>query len=67
MVHALFDTSLKRQSLPCAQDDHDHLAGLQHSLHTDRQRHLGHLFDVVVEEAAVGEDSVVRQSLDSGA
>lgn len=67
MVHALLDAALQRKCLARAQDDDDDLTGLQHGLHTDGQRHLGDLFQVVSEEARVGDDGVVGQGLDTGA
>lgn len=67
MIHPPLNTPLQRQRLVRARDDNQHLPRLQHRLHADRQRHLGHLVHVAAEEARVREDSVVREGLDAGA
>ena len=66
MVDAALDTFLQRERLVRTGDDDDDLPGLQHGLHADGQRHLRDLFEVIVEESAVGEDGVVGQRLDAG-
>ncbi|KFY19981.1 hypothetical protein V493_07778 [Pseudogymnoascus sp. VKM F-4281 (FW-2241)] len=67
MVHATLNTPLQRQRLMRARNHNHHLPRLEYSLHAHRQRHLRHLLHVPTEEARIGEDSVVRQSLDAGA
>lgn len=67
MVDALFDALLQRKRLALAQDDDNHLAGLEHGLDTNRQGHARHLADVVVKEARVGQDGVVGKRLDTRA
>jgi hypothetical protein len=46
-----------------ARDQHYHLARVHHCSHADRQRKLGDLRDVSIEEARVGKDRVVRKCL----
>lgn len=50
-----------------SRDNNHHLSRLQHSLYAHRQRHLRHLLHVPAEEARIGENSIVCESLDSGA
>lgn len=66
VVNTLLNTALEGKRLALAQDDDDNLAGLEDSLDTDGEGHAGHLVDVIVEEARVGEDSVVGKGLDTG-
>ena len=67
VVNPLFHTTLQGGGLASTENNNHDLAGLQNGLHTDCQSHLRHLFEVIVEEAAVGEDSLVGQSLDARA
>lgn len=67
VVDALLDAVLEGEGLALADDDDDDLAGLEDGLDADGQGHAGHLVDVVVKEARVGEDGVVGQRLDAGA
>ena len=50
-----------------AGDNDDDLPTVKHGLDTDGQGHAGYLADVVSEEACVGEDGVIRKSLDARA
>ena len=63
MGYSTLDGSLQSASLVVAVDQNHHLLGVHHSTYTNGQRQLGHLVDVVVEEAAVGNDGVGGQRL----
>jgi len=67
VVHAVLDALGQRARLAGPGDDHHHLACIHDGADADSERHLGHGADVVVEEAAVGNDGVVRQRLDARA
>lgn len=67
VVDAVLDALLEGEGLARADDDGDDLAGLEDGLDADGQGEAGHLADVVVEEAGVGEDGVVGERLDPGA
>lgn len=66
MVDTLLNALLQSKRLALAQDDDDNLAGLEDGLDADGQGHAGHLADVVVKEARVGQDGVIGKSLDTG-
>lgn len=66
MVNTLLNALLQSKRLALAQDDDDNLTGLEDGLDTDSQGHAGHLADVVVKEAGVGQDGVIGKSLDTG-
>lgn len=66
VVHSLLDTLLQSKCFACSQDDDDDLSSLENSLNTDRQRHSRDLTQVIVEEAGVGQDGIIRQGLDAG-
>lgn len=57
----------QRQGLPQACDDHYDFPALQHGSDTNSECHSWHFVDVVVEEAGVGENGVVREGLDASA
>lgn len=65
MVDTLLDASLQGQGLACTQGQHHDLAGFQDRLDTDRQGHFWDLVQVVIEEAAVGEDGAICKGLDT--
>lgn len=67
VVDALLDAALEGEGLALAEDDDDDLAGLEDGLDADGEGHAGHLADVIVKEARVGEDGVVGERLDAGA
>ncbi|KFY08909.1 hypothetical protein V491_08397, partial [Pseudogymnoascus sp. VKM F-3775] len=67
MIHPTLNTPLERQRLMRPRDNYQHLSSLQHSLYAHRQRHLRHLLHVSAEEARIGKNSIIRQSLDAGA
>ena len=67
MVDALLNAALESKRLALAEDNDDHLAGLEDGLDTDGESHAGHLGNVIVKEARVGKDGVVGERLDAGA
>lgn len=66
VVNTLLNAALEGERLALTENDNDDLTGLENGLNTDSQSHAGDLVDVVVEEARVGENGVVRESLDTG-
>ena len=67
MVHAALDCLAERERLALAGDDDDDLARVEDGGDADGEGHAGDGGDVVVEEAGVGEDGVVREGLDARA
>ena len=61
VVDALLNALAQRHRLVDSRNDNEHLARVHHRLDSHRQRHLWHLAQVVVEEARVCDDSIVRQ------
>ena len=67
MVDALLNGLAERESLALASNDDDDLARVEHGCDTDGECHARDGGDVVVEEARVREDGVVRERLDARA
>ena len=65
VIDSALDALLQRERLVRTRDDNHHLARVKHRLNADRQRHSGHLVDVVVEEARVCHNGIIGQRLDS--
>ena len=66
VVDALLDGVLQGTGLAVAVADYHHFLSGHDGADTDGEGLLGHLVDVVVEEAAVGNDGVGGEGLDTG-
>ena len=64
VVHPMFDRHAQRQRLALTGYDDDDFARLEDGLDAHRKCHAGHGGDVIIKEARVREDRVVRESLD---
>ena len=60
----MFDRHAQRQRLALTGHDHDDFPRLEDGLDAHRKRHAWHGGDVIIKEARVREDRVVRKSLD---
>lgn len=67
VVDALLDRLGERERLALPGNDDNNLARLEHGRDANSERHARHRGDVVVEEARICEDRVVRERLDAGA
>ena len=65
MVDTVLDALRQRHRLLAPRDDKDHLARVHDRRDSDGESHARNGGEVIVEEARVGEDGVVRQSLDA--
>lgn len=63
----LFDAFVKGVGLGDTRDDHQHFARVHDRPNAHRQRQLGHLRNVVIEESRVCDNRVIGQSLDARA
>src|SRR5258707_3694561 len=63
MIHPMFDRHAQCERLPLPSYDHDDLARFKNGLYAYRKCHAGHGGNVVVKEARVCEDGIVRESL----
>ena len=60
---AALDSLLQSAGLGMAVDDDHHLAGIHHGADAHGECRLGHLVQVAVKEAAVGDDGVLGEGL----
>lgn len=67
VIHPLLDAVLESNGLAGTDDEGNHFAGVENSLNSNSQGHLGYLSHVITKEAAVGEDGVVGKCLDASA
>src|SRR5258708_39455756 len=63
MIPPMFDRHAQCERLPLPSYDHDDLARFKNGLYAYRKCHAGHGGNVVVKEARVCEDGIVRESL----
>ena len=63
--HGTFDSCLEGARLVVTIDENHHLAGCQHSAYAYGEGVLGHLVDIIGEEAAVGDDGICSKCLDA--
>ena len=63
MVHATLDGSLQGTALGMSVHQDHNLLSRHHRSYADSQRRLGHLVDVALEEAAVGNNRIRSQRL----
>ena len=67
LADGTFDSVLQGTSLVVTVHDDEHFLCVHHGSDTDRQGRLWHLVHIVLEEAAVGDDSVCGETLHASA